>query len=130
MSKVKLNVSALREEMSAVRLSDCEPVQKYASNIQSYVNDFNLCANSNHSSTGSGTMPKREHTDHLMNGVQKDEDWRLFAQLMYGMMDTLADKSGEIIGNINAHKARLPNEDDLKLAAILSKLRRKSVMRI
>ena len=60
-SKVKLNVWALRDEMSAVRLSDCENVQEYTSKIQSYVNDFNLCADTD-SSTGSGTMPKSEHT--------------------------------------------------------------------
>jgi len=41
-SKVKLNVWGLGDEMSAVRLSDCENVQEYTSKIQSYVNDFNL----------------------------------------------------------------------------------------
>ena len=56
-SKVKLSVWALRDEMSAVRLSDCENVQEYTSKIQSYVNDFNLCTDTD-SSTGSGTMPK------------------------------------------------------------------------
>ena len=58
---MKLNVWALRDEMSAVRLSDCENVQEYASKIESYVNDFNLCANTDSSSTGSGTLPKSEH---------------------------------------------------------------------
>jgi hypothetical protein len=44
-SKVKLNIWAVRDEMSVVRLSDCENVQEYALKIQSNVNDFNLCAN-------------------------------------------------------------------------------------
>jgi len=52
-SKVKLNVCDLRDEMSAVKLRDGENVQKYASKIQGYVNDFNLCAESS-----TGTMPK------------------------------------------------------------------------
>jgi hypothetical protein len=60
-SKVKLNVWALRDEMSAVKLRDCENVQEYASKIQGDVNDFNLCAYSD-SATGSGTMPKSEHS--------------------------------------------------------------------
>jgi len=72
-SKVKLNVWALRDEMSAVRLSNCEIVQEYTSKIQSYVNDFNLGADTD-SSTGSGTMPKSEHTYHLMKGVMQDDD--------------------------------------------------------
>jgi hypothetical protein len=81
-SNVKLNVWALRDEMLAVRLSDCENVQEYASKIQSYVNDFNLCADTDSSSTGSGTMPESEHTYYLMKGAPKDNDWRFFTQLM------------------------------------------------
>jgi len=65
-SKVKLNVWALRDEMSAVKLSNCENVPEYASKIQGHVNDCNLCADR---STGSGTMPKSEHSYHLMQGI-------------------------------------------------------------
>jgi len=43
-SKVKLNVWALPDQMSAVKLRHCENVQEYASKIQRCVNDFNLCA--------------------------------------------------------------------------------------
>jgi hypothetical protein len=74
-TKVKLNVWALQDGMSAVRLSDCENVQEYASRIQSYVNHFNLCADTD-SSTGSGTMPNSEETYYLMKGVPKADDWR------------------------------------------------------
>jgi len=44
-SKVKLIEWALQDEMSSVRLGDCENVQNYASKIQGYMNNFNLCAN-------------------------------------------------------------------------------------
>jgi hypothetical protein len=71
---VKLNICALRDEMSALRLSDCEDVQEYASKIQSNVNDFNPCADTDSSSTCSGTMPKREHPYYMMKGVPKDDD--------------------------------------------------------
>jgi len=124
-SKVKLNVWALRDEMSAVRLSDCENVQEYASKIQSYVNDFNLCADTD-SSTGSGTMPKSEHTYYLMKGVPKDDDWRFFTQLMYDKIDTLADKPEEVIVKMKAHEARLQKDDDSEVAAMFSKLQTKS----
>jgi len=124
-SKVKLNVWALRDEMSAVRLSDCENVQEYASKIQSYVNDFNLCADTDSSSTGSGTMPKSEHTYYLMKGVPKDDDLRVFTQLMYDKIDTLADKPEVVIVKMKAHEARLQKDDDSEVAAMLSKLRTK-----
>jgi hypothetical protein len=64
--------------MSAVRLSDCENVQEYVSKIQSYVNDFNLCADTA-SSTGSGTMLKSKRTYYLMKGVPKDDDWKFLS---------------------------------------------------
>jgi len=76
-SKVKLNVWALQDEMSAVKLRDCENVQEYSLKIQGHVNDFNLCADC---STGSGTMPKSEHSYSLMQGIPKDDDWRVFTQ--------------------------------------------------
>jgi hypothetical protein len=126
-SKVKLNVWARRDEMSAVRLSDCDNVQEYASKIQSYVNDFNLCADTDSSSsTGSGTMPKSEHTYYQMKGIPKDDDWRFFTQLMYDKIDTLADKPEEVIVKMKAHEARLQKDDDSEVAAMFSKLRMKS----
>jgi hypothetical protein len=99
-SKVKLNVWALRDEMSAVKLRDCKNVQEYASKIQGYVNDFNLCAESS-----TGTMPKSEHSYDLMQGILKDDDWRFFTQLMYHKIDTLADKPEEIETKMRAHEA-------------------------
>ena len=99
-SKVKLNVWALRDEMSAVKLSNCENVQQYASKIQGYVNDFNLCAENL-----TGTMPKSEHSYSLIQGIPKDDDWRFFTQLMYDRIDTLADKPEEIVTKMKAHEA-------------------------
>jgi hypothetical protein len=60
-SKVKLNVRALGDAISEVKLNNCENVHKYTSKIQSYVNDFNLCAESS-----TNTMPKSEHRFYLM----------------------------------------------------------------
>jgi len=123
-SKVKLNVWALRDEMSAVRLSDCKNVQEYASKIQGYVNDVNLCAESS-----TGMMPKSEHSYYLMQGIPKDDDWRCFTQLMYDKIDTLADKPEEIVTKMRTHKARLRQEHDSEVAAMFSKLRTKSEQR-
>jgi len=120
-SKVKLNVWALRDEISAVKLSDCENVQEYALKIQSYVNDFNLCADTdNSSSTGSDTIPKSEHTYYLMKGVPKDDDWKFFTQLMYDKIDTLADKPEEIVTKMKAHQARHQQEVDLESIELLA----------
>jgi hypothetical protein len=110
-SKVKLNVWALQDKMSAVKLRHCENVQVYVSKIQGYVNDCNLCANR---STGSGTMPKSEHIYYLTKGVLNDDDWRFFTQMMYDKIDTLADKLEEIVTKIKAHEARPQQEVNLE----------------
>jgi len=119
-SKVKLNVWAMQFEMSAGRLGDCEHVQKYALKIQGYVNDFNLCANSDSSTGGGGTMPKSEHTYYLIKGIPKDDDWRFFTQLMYDKIDTLADKPEEIIMKMKTHKVWQQQEVDLDSIELLA----------
>jgi len=130
-SKVKLNVWALCNDMSAVKLSNCENVQEYASKIQGYVNDFNLCADSDSLIGGGGTMPKSEHTYHLMKGVPKNDDWRFFTQLTYDKIDTLADKQEEIVTKMKAHEERHQQEVDFKSIEwrALAKMRTKSEKR-
>jgi hypothetical protein len=114
-SKVKLNVWALRDEMSAEKLRDCENVLEYASKIQGYVNDFNLCAE-----CSTGTMAKSEHSYYLMQGIPKDDDWRVFTQLMYDKIDTLAYKPEEIVTKMKAHEARHQQEVDLESIELLA----------
>ena len=58
---MKLNVWALSDDISVVKLSNCDDVQGYTSKIQSYVNDFKLCSDTV-SSTDSGMMWQSEHT--------------------------------------------------------------------
>jgi hypothetical protein len=129
-SNVKLNIPALQDERSAMRLREYENVQDYASKILSYVNHFNHCADTN-SWTSSGTMPKSKHTYYLMKGVPMDHDWRFFTQLMYHKIDTLGDKLEAIVTTMNAHKARHQPKIDLESIEFLAlgKMRTKSEKR-
>jgi len=120
-SRVKLNVWALRDLMSAVGLSDCENVQQYTSKIPSYVNDFNICADTD-SSTGSGTMPESMHTYYLMKGVPKDDNWRFLTLLMHDKIDTLANKLEEVFVKMKAHEAWLQKYDNSKVASHVLKV--------
>jgi hypothetical protein len=114
-SKVKLNMWASQDEMSAVELRDCENVREYASNIQGYVNDFNLCADSS-----TGTMPKSEHSYYLVQGIPKDDDWRFVTQLMYDKIDTLANEPAEIVMKMIAHQAWQHHEVNLESIELLA----------
>jgi hypothetical protein len=42
-----------------------------------------------------------------MQDIPKDNDWRVFTQLMYDKIDTLADKREEVITKMKAHEAQL-----------------------
>jgi len=119
-SKVKLIEWALQDEMSAVRLGDCENVQNYASKIQGYMNNFNLCANSGSSTGWGGTMPMSNHTYILMKGVPKDDDWRFFTKLMYDKINTLADTPEEVVTKMKAQEGRSQKEDDSEVAVMFS----------
>jgi hypothetical protein len=104
--------------MSAMKLSNSENVQEYTSKIQSYVNDFNLCAD-NDSLTATGMMPQSERTHYLMKRVPKNDDWRVFTQLRYDKIDTLADTPEVVIAKMNIQAARSQKDDDSKVAAML-----------
>ena len=114
-SKVRLNVYALRDEMSALQLRDCENVQEYASKIQGYVNDFNLCVESSTS-----TMPMSKHSYYLMKGIPKDESWRVVTELMYDKIDTLSNKLEEVTMKMKAHKVRQQQDVDLESIELLA----------
>jgi hypothetical protein len=100
-SKVRRNVWALHDKMSAVKLSNCENVQEYASRIQGYVNNFNIGEESS-----TGTMPMSEHSYYLILGIPKDDDWKVVPQLMYNKIATMADKPEEVSVKVKAHEAR------------------------
>jgi len=65
-------------------------------------------------------MPKSEHSYYLMKGIPKDEDWRVFTQLMYDKIDTLADKLEEVIMKMKAHEARQQQQVDLESIELLA----------
>jgi hypothetical protein len=112
--------------MFPVRVGDCQNVQDYASKMQGYVNNLNLSADT---STGSSTMPKSEHSYHLMQGIPKDDDWKFFTQLMYDTINTLADNPEQIVRTLRAHEAQVQMDDDLEVIAMSSKLQTKSEKR-
>jgi hypothetical protein len=47
-----------------------------------------------------------------MKGIPKDDDWRVFTQLMYDKIDTLANKQEENGTKMRTYNARLQKDDD------------------
>jgi len=112
-SKKKLNVWALRNEMSAKKLGDCENVQEYASKIQGGENDFNLCAENS-----TGMMPKSKSRYYLMQVISKDDGWRVFTKLINDKINTMANKPEEIVMMMKPDEAQFQQDDYSEVAAI------------
>jgi hypothetical protein len=53
-----------------------------------------------------------KHSSYQRKGIPKDDDWRVFTQLMYDKIDTLANKQEENGTKMRAYKARLQKDDD------------------
>lgn len=112
--------------MSASRVGDRKHVLKYLSKIESYVNDFNDCADTDGSYTCTYTMPNSKHIQYLMIGVLKDDHWRVFIEMMYDMIHTLANMPKEVATKMNAHTLQFQKVDNSEAAATNSKLPIKS----
>jgi hypothetical protein len=123
---VKFNVWSVHNEMPAVKFSNCQNVQKYASKIQEHMNYFNVCTEI---STGSSMMPNCEHSYFLIQGILKDDDWRFFTQVMYDKIYNLADKPVQDVTQMIAHEMQFQKDSDLVAAVMLSNLQAKSKKR-
>lgn len=89
--------------MLAVRLGDCDNFQEYASKIHGNMNDYHLCAESDSSTERGGTKPKNELTCYMIKAISKDDDWRVFTELMYDKRDSLANKPEKAIMMMKSH---------------------------
>jgi len=96
--------------------------------IQSYVNGINLCADTD-SSTGSGTIPKSDHSNNLINGVPEDDVCRGFTQLICDKIDTIANEPEEDIVKKKTHQGQRQKNDDSEVAAMFSMFRMKNQKR-
>jgi hypothetical protein len=85
-STLKLNIFEIREDLSRIRLQDCEDVDIYASRIDREVKDLNLCAGpiapSNAGTDAADTdanaktitaMSEQEHIVYLRRGITPNE---------------------------------------------------------
>lgn len=70
--------------------------------------------------------PISEQFQYLMMSLLKDDDWRVFTEMMYDMIDTLANIPKEVVAKMNAHKVQFQKEDNSEVIAMNFTLQTKS----
>jgi len=104
-SKLKLNIFEIREDLWSIKLQDCGDVDNYASLIDRKVKDYNLCAGPSTTDTATDTdsaktiakMSEQEDIFYLLRGIPRNDEWKVFLELMMDKNATMTATPDEIV---------------------------------
>lgn len=96
---MKLIISSLQDDISAVKLRDCKNVHKCTSQMQGYLNGMFLGMESS-----TATIPTGEYSNSISKCTSKNDNWRVLIKWMYNIFDTLANQQDNIVTMIKAYK--------------------------
>jgi hypothetical protein len=97
MSRMKLNIFEIREDLWSIKLQNCGDVDNYASQIDRKVEDYNLCvrptATSSNATEAADTdtdlnaktiakMSDHEHIFYLLCGIRRNDECNVIRDLM------------------------------------------------
>jgi len=112
-SKLKLNIFEIREDLWSIKLQDCGDVDNYASWIDRKVKDYNLCAGPSPTDTDAdtaktiGKMSQQEHIFYLLCGIPRNDEWKVFLELMMDKNATMTATPGEIVTKLVEKEAAI-----------------------
>jgi hypothetical protein len=125
---LELNIFEIREDLWSIKLQDCRDVDNYASRIDRNVKDYNLCAGPTAISTA-GTdaadtdtdanaktivkMSEQEHIFYLLRGIPRNEEWKVFLELMLDKNATMTATHDEIVTKLVEKEAAIKREKGL-----------------
>jgi hypothetical protein len=99
--KLNLNIFEIREDLWSIKLPDYGDVDNYASWIDWKGKDYNVCTGPTATSTAgtdaadtdtdanamtSAKMSEQEHIFYLLRGVPRNDEWKVFLELMIDKM--------------------------------------------
>jgi hypothetical protein len=126
-SKLKLNIFEIREDLWSIKLQDCPVVDNYASRIDPKVKDYDLCTGLTAPSTTDAVatdtdsaktitkMSKQKHIFYLLCGIPKNNEWKVFLELMMDKNATITATPDEIITKLVEKEAAIKRENGLTL---------------
>ena len=128
-SKLKLNIFEVREDLWSIKLQDCGDVDNYGSRIDWKVKDYNLCAGPTTNDTDAAdtdanakTMAKiceQEHIFYLLRGIPRNDEWKVFLELMMDKNATMTATPDEIVTKLVKKEAAIKRENGLAPEALL-----------
>jgi len=129
-SKLKLNIFEIREDLWSIKLQDCRDVDNYASRIDRKVKDYNLCAEPTAPSTTNtdadtdtaktiAKMSEQEHIFYLLHGIPRNDEWKVFLELMMDKNATMTATPDDIVTKLVEKVAAIKRENGLATEALL-----------
>jgi len=127
-SKLKLNIFEIREDLWSIKLQDCGDVDNYESQINRIVKDYNLCAGpsttySDATDTDSANniakMSEQEQIFYLRGGISRNDEWKVFLELMMDKNGTKTATPDEIVTKLVEKEAAFKRENGLAPEALL-----------
>jgi len=128
-SKLKLNIIEIREDLWSFKLQHCGDVDNYAPRIDQKVKGSNLCAGPTTTNTDAtdadasaktiAKMSKQEHIFFLLCGIPRNDEWKVFLELMMDKNATITATPDEIITTLVEKEAAIKRENGLTPEALL-----------
>jgi len=130
-SKLKLNIFEIREDLWSIKLQDCADVDNYASRNNRNNKDYNLCAGPTAPSTTDpdaadtdsaktiAKMSEQEHIFYLLRRVPRNDEWKVFLELMMDKNVTITALHDEIVTKLVEKEAAIKRQNGLAPEALL-----------
>jgi hypothetical protein len=122
-ARLKFNVFEIWEEILGIRHEDCDDVDTNALRINRKAKDYNLRSEPLTSSPDKtrtlAKMTDMEHVFHLRRGIQRNDDWQFFLQLMMDKNETATLTPDEIVIKLVEKEAMMKRENGLGQEALL-----------
>ena len=130
--KLELNVFDIREDLYNMKLEGSGSMDSYAFAVNQKVNDYNLCASpgikgpeSTQAAAGTASMeaiPKmsqQEHVFYLLRGLPRNDDWKVFIEIMRDKDGTISMKPEEVVTKLLAQEAAIERDRGLSPETLL-----------
>jgi hypothetical protein len=116
---LKLNIFQIREELWSIKLQGCGDVDNYASRIDRKVKDYNLSSGPSTTDTDGVTaetiakISEQEHIFYLLHGIPRNDQWKVFRELMMDNNATMTATPNEILTKLIQMEAAIKTENGL-----------------
>jgi len=118
-SKLKLHIFRITEEIWSIKQQNCWDVDDYTSQIDPKVKDYNLCAgpsttaiDTNMDSAKTNTrMSEQECIFYLLCGIPRNDEWRVFLELMMDKNAMMTTTPKEIVTKLVEKEAAIKEEN-------------------